>query len=141
MGRKLRQRNISAADPRHGRPFTGWIDLGYRWRTDVGGSLDTYRSIVNLGEGPKFIGSDFTWTNPARGWMERLHVRAANWGGDPYGTLRVDAYKSRAYDLQGDYRDLAYFNVLPSFADPLLSRGITLDEQAFDTRRRDVELM
>ena len=33
--------------------FTGWIDLGYRWRTDVGGSLDTYRSFVNLGSGPK----------------------------------------------------------------------------------------
>ena len=116
-------------------PLTGWIDIGYRWYSDVGGSFDTYRSIVNLGEGPKFIGSEFTWTNPARRWMERLHVRAANWGGDPYGTLHVDAYKSHAYDFRGDYRDFAYFNFLPSFADPLLSRGITLNEQSFDTRR------
>ena len=31
---------------------------------------------------------------------------------------------------------MAYFNFLPSFADPLLARGITLNEQSFDTRRR-----
>ena len=29
----------------------------------------------------------------------------------------------------------AYFNFLPSYADPLLSRGIILNEQSFDTRR------
>ena len=28
--------------------LTGSIDVGYRWRTDVGGNFDTYRSIVNL---------------------------------------------------------------------------------------------
>ncbi len=121
--------------PAADRPLTGWIDLGYRWRTDIGGSADTYRSIVNLGEGPKLIGSEFTWAPTNRRWIERVNVRAANWGGDPYGTLHVDAFKSRAYDFRGDYRDIAYFNFLPSFADPLLARGITLNEQSFDTRR------
>ncbi len=40
--------------------LTGYIDLGYRWLTGVGGSFDTYRSIVNLGSGPKLLGTDFT---------------------------------------------------------------------------------
>src|SRR5215469_2839095 len=39
---------------------TGFIELGYRWRTDVGGSKETYRSIVNLGSGLKLIGTEFT---------------------------------------------------------------------------------
>jgi hypothetical protein len=30
---------------------------------------------------------------------------------------------------------MAYFNNLPSYADPLLTRGIILDQQSFDTRR------
>src|SRR6185312_8232671 len=40
--------------------FSGWIDFGYRWRTDVAGNFDAYRSIVNLGSGPKLIGTEFT---------------------------------------------------------------------------------
>uniref|UniRef100_UPI0015D779F7 hypothetical protein n=1 Tax=Nevskia soli TaxID=418856 RepID=UPI0015D779F7 len=44
--------------------LTGSIDLGYRWQTGVGGSFDTYRSIVDLGSGPKLVGADFTITDP-----------------------------------------------------------------------------
>ena len=46
--------------------MTGYIDLGYRWQTGVGGSLDTYRSIVNLGAGPKVLGADFSLTTGVR---------------------------------------------------------------------------
>ena len=38
-----------AEEPKTG----GSVDLGYRWNSSVSGSLDTYRSIVNLGEGPR----------------------------------------------------------------------------------------
>ena len=31
--------------------LSGSIDLGYRWRTGVAGSFESYRSIVNLGSG------------------------------------------------------------------------------------------
>jgi hypothetical protein len=48
----------------------------------------------------------------------------------------VEAKKSGVYDFNADYRDFAYFNFLPSYADPLLSQGIVLDEQSFDTRRK-----
>jgi len=116
--------------------LTGWIDLGYRWSTGVGGSLDTYRSIINLGSGPKFLGTDFTLTDPTHKWFDTIQVRADSWGDEPSSTVHVDAKKSGVYDFNADYRDFAYFNFLPSYADPLLSQGIVLDEQSFDTRRK-----
>jgi len=116
--------------------FTGWIDLGYRWVSDTGGSFDTYRSFVNLGSGPKLLGTEFTLTDPRRRLFDRLHVRAYNLGGDPYQTVHVDAEKFKLYQFSADYRNIAYFDYLPSYADPLLSRGIVLNEQAYDTRRK-----
>ena len=116
--------------------LTGSIDVGYRWRTDVGGSFNTYRSIVNLGSGPKLLGADFTLTDPQHRAFDQIRVRANSWGDDPYQTVHLDAKKSKLYDFSADYRDIAYFNFLPSYADPLLSRGIVLNEQSFDTRRR-----
>jgi hypothetical protein len=110
--------------------------VGYRWRTGVGGSLDTYRSIINLGSGPKLLGADFTLTDPKHRAFDQIRVRANGWGDDPYQTVHLDAKKSKLYDFSADYRDMAYFNFLPSYADPLLARGIVLNEQSFDTRRR-----
>jgi hypothetical protein len=114
---------------------SGSIDLGYRWQTGIGGSEAAYRSIVNLGSGPKLLGTEFTITDPKSRFFDRVNVRAYDWGDDPYGTLHADASKARFYDLRFDYRDIAYYNYLPSYADPLLARGIVLNEQAFDTRR------
>ena len=115
--------------------LTGTIDVGYRWRTDVRGSFDTYRSIVNLGSGPKMLGADFTLADPKHRAFDQMRVRATSWGDDPYQTVHLDAKKSKLYDFSADYRDIAYFNFLPSYADPLLGRGIVLNEQSFDTRR------
>jgi hypothetical protein len=116
--------------------LTGSIDVGYRWRTDVGGSFNTYRSIVNLGSGPKLLGADFTLADPKHRAFDQIRVRANGWSDEPYQTVHVDAKKSKLYDFSADYRDIAYFDFLPSYADPLLSRGIVLNEQSFDTRRR-----
>lgn len=124
--------------------FTGWVEVGYRWRTHVAGSFDTYRSIVNLGSGPKLFGAEFSLIDPQKRAFDRLDVRALSWGGEPYTTFHLQARKSRYYDFAADYRNIAYFNALPSFADPLLSRGIIVNERSFDTRRRfaafDLEL-
>lgn len=125
------QTPVPSAEP----SISGWVDFGYRWRTSVNGSLETYRSIVDLGSGPKLFGADFTLLDPKKRLFDALHVRASGWGGDPYGTLHIDAEKSKKYRFDADYRDLSYFNNLPSYADPLLTRGIMLDEQSFDTRR------
>jgi hypothetical protein len=115
--------------------FTGSVDLGYSWLTGVGGSFDAYRSIVDLGSGPKLLGTEFTVTDPKHRAFDQIRVRAYDWGDQPYSTFHLDAKKKGWYDFNADYRDFAYFDYLPSYADPLLGRGIALDEQSFDTRR------
>src|SRR5579885_1197885 len=124
--------------------ISGSVDFGYRWVSNVGGSLDAYRSIVNLGEGPKLTGLDFTVQDPKHRLFDRLDVRGYNWGDDPYTTAHISARKRSLYDFNFDYRNLAYFNYLPSFADPLLdtSKGIFLNERSYDLRRKmsDFEL-
>lgn len=120
--------------------LTGWVDLGYRWFTGVGGSLDTYRSIINLGSGPKLLGADVTLADPKHRWFDTIQVRATAWGDEPSESVHVEAKKAGVYDFNADYRDFAYFNFLPSYADPLLNplinQGFVLDEQSFDTRRK-----
>jgi hypothetical protein len=116
--------------------LTGWIDLGYRWGTGVGGSFDTYRSIINLGSGPKFLGADFTLADPKHRWFDTIQVRADSWGDEPSSSVHVEAKKSGEYVFNADYRDFAYFDFLPSYADPLVGTGVVLDEQSFDTRRK-----
>ncbi len=116
--------------------ISGSVDIGYRWRTDPAGSFNSYRSIVDLGSGPKLLGTEFTIQDPKHRLFDRIEARAYNWGDDPYTTLHVNARKLRLYDFNADYRNIAYFNNLPSFADPLLSRGIVLNERSFDIRRR-----
>ncbi len=116
--------------------LSGSVDIGYRWRSDPGGSFDAYRSIVNLGSGVKLLSTELTVLDPKRRLFDRLDVRAYNFGDDPYSTFHLDARKAKRYDLRVDYRNIAYFNFLPSYANPLLARGITLNEQSFDTHRR-----
>jgi hypothetical protein len=115
---------------------TGFMELGYRWRTGVAGSMDAYRSVVDLGSGPKLLRTEFSFEDPKHRLFDRIDARAYNWGDDPYSTLNITARKERLYDFSADYRNMAYFNFLPSFADPLLSRGILLNERSFDIRRR-----
>jgi hypothetical protein len=114
--------------------LTGSVDFGYRWVTDAG-NFQAYRSVVNLGEGPKLTGMDFTILDPKKRLFDRLDARAYGWGGDPYSTAHVDARKQGVYDFSFDYRNIAYFNALPSYSNPLAPAGF--DEQAFDTRRRN----
>jgi hypothetical protein len=117
--------------------LTGYIDLGYRWLTGVGGSFDTYRSIVNLGSGPKLLGADFTIRNSSHRYFDRMDIRADDWGGEPYSTIHADVKKAKLYDFSADYRNIAYYSNLPAFADPMLATtGVILNEQALDTRQR-----
>jgi hypothetical protein len=115
--------------------LTGEIDFGYRFRTDVLGSLATYRSVVNLPEGPRVFGVSFTLLDPKKRLFDRLDVRSYNWG-DPNNTAHVDAVKRGIYDFRFDYRNIAYFNALPSFANSLAPAGF--NEQSFDMRRRNL---
>ena len=117
--------------------LSGFLDIGYRWRTGVAGSFETYRSIVNLGAGPKLLSTEFVIRDKKRRLFDRMEVRAYDWGGDPYSTLHVNLFKENSYQLITDYRNLAYFDNMPSFADPSLATGgMILDQQSFDSHRK-----
>ncbi len=80
--------------------ITGSFDFGYRWVSDVRGSLPTYRSVVNLGSGPKLTGLDFTILDPKHRWFDRLDARANAWGGDPYNTAHLEVRKKNILRAQ-----------------------------------------
>ena len=122
--------------------LTGSVDVGYRWFSGAGGSLDTYRSVVDFGSGVRLLGLDLSLESAAKKYFDRINVRGAGWGGDPYNTAHVDAVRHDWYNFTFDYRNIAYFNFMPSFADPTIGNGIFLNQQAFDTHRRmmDFEL-
>ena len=114
--------------------INGSVDFGYRWVTDVGGNFQQYRSVVNLGEGPKLFGFDLTLQDPKKRLYDSLTLRGMGFGGDPYTTAHVDAQKMKLYEFRADYRNIAYFNAIPSFANPNAPAGF--NERSFDTRRR-----
>jgi len=114
--------------------LTGSIDLGFRWVSGIGGSVPTYRSVVNLRQDFELFGLDFTIQDPRKRWFDRLDARGYGWGGEPYNTAHVDASKSGIYDFTFDYRNIAYFNAMPSFANPFAPAGF--NQQSFDTRQR-----
>ena len=116
--------------------ISGSVEVGERWVSEVGGNFAAYRSVVNLGSGPKLLGLDLSLRDPAHRLFDKVTVRANSWGGDPYNTVRVDAKKDRLYDFTFDYRNIAYFNALPSFADPTVAQGVLFNQQSFDIRRR-----
>jgi hypothetical protein len=113
----------------------GYIDFGYRWVTEVSGSFDQYRSVVNLGEGPKLFGVDLSFQDPKKRLFDRMDVQAFGWGGDPYNTARLKARKQKRYDLNFDYRNLNYFRNVQSYANPLTPIGFSARQ--FDTHRRN----
>ena len=116
--------------------FTGSVDVGYRWLSNVNGNFPEYRSVVNLGKGPKLNGLDFTFTDPKHRLFDRMEGSALGWGGDPYNTARLNARKQGVYDFTFDYRNIAYFNAVPSYANPAAPLGF--NEQSFDTHRRSM---
>ena len=108
----------------------GSVELGYRAVSGQGGSIDAYRSVVNLGQGPKLFHLDFSAPRPKGKWFDRLSLRADSWGGEPYNTTSFEMGRATLYRLTASYRNLAQFNRLPSFA---------LGQQALDVKRRDGE--
>ena len=115
--------------------LTGSFDFGYRWVGDIRGNPQQYRTVVNLGEGPKLTGLDFTLTDPKHRLFDRMDARADGWGGDPNSTAHLQMVRRNLYDLRADYRNIAYFNAMPSFANPFAPAGF--NERSFDTRRRN----
>ncbi|MCS7023921.1 MAG: hypothetical protein NZV14_03920 [Bryobacteraceae bacterium] len=120
--------------------FRSEIEVGVRWIQAVNGHYDTYRSIVNLGEGPRLTAWDMRYDPPGLGFLKRAEFQGAGWGGDPASWLRFRAEEPRSYRFTADHRSTAYFNAMPSFANPQLARGILANQRSFDIARRFTEL-
>lgn len=120
------------------------VEIGYRWASDVSGNQDVYRSMVNLGSGPKLLRSNFSLrSNYGAGTLfDRMDVSANSWGGDPYNTLRINVGLSDKYEFRANYRNLNYYNYLPQYSNPLLARGILFGQHSLNVtyRSSDFEL-
>ena len=130
-----------ASAPIFGMETTGTLDVGYRWTAGLQGSQDLYRTLVNLGEGPRLLGANLTMNRPlgTGKYLDRLQLNASAWGGDPYNTFRLFAEKTGTYQFSFDYRKVDYYNFIPSFANPLLGQGILLGQHSFDSTRRTMD--
>ncbi len=135
---KSAEKPAEGAEPE--KPFTASFEVGARWNAGVGGNLDTYRSMVNLGEGPRLLNWEMRLNKSAFSGVEKAHFRGSGWGGDPSSWLQFSMEQSKWYRLTLDHRTTAYFSALPSFANPQLQRGILFSQRSFDTTRRFTEV-
>lgn len=124
------------------RTVYGSIDVGARWVSTPGGDFNTYRSIVNLGEGVRMNNLDFNFEQPGFKLFDTMRLQANDWGGDPYNTARFDLSKEGKYRFLGTYSNIAYFNYLPSFANverTSLGKPAFFTQRAFDTAVRNFD--
>jgi hypothetical protein len=96
------------------------ITFGYRF-TDITGSSDEYRSQINDREGillrnVTFATADF---GGATGLVDHFRFDASDLGVGPAGALRLEAGRSRLYNLRFSYRRAESFSALNDFANPL----------------------
>ncbi|MBX9601189.1 MAG: hypothetical protein K2X35_09295 [Bryobacteraceae bacterium] len=130
-----------AAKPAAGADYTidGEFDVRFRWLSDLKGNENVYRSVVNLGEGVRLFNGAVRYSAPDSKVLDQLNIFANGWGGDPWTNTRVDGRRNGVYEFNIDYRNVAYFNNLPIFANPLLGNGVLFSQRAFDTRLRQVD--
>jgi hypothetical protein len=118
------------------------VEVGYRWVSDVSGNEDVYRSMVNLGAGPKLLRSNLSLrSNYGSGKLfDRLDLSFNNWGGDPYNTMHLNVGRADLYEFRADYRNMNYYNFLPVYANPLLSAGKLFGQHSLDVSYRTTNL-
>src|SRR5258708_12710913 len=94
------------APPATEQNVNGSIEFGYRFIPSVNGSFNTYRSVVNRGEGPKLFGADATILNPNRRFFDRLDLHLTSIGADPYDTAKLAVFRPNPYRLTFDSRNI-----------------------------------
>jgi len=60
----------------------------------------------------------------------------SSWGGDPYNTIRLRLERHHRYRFDFNYWRMAYVNLLPTFANPLLEQGVLINQHSFNQSRR-----
>lgn len=116
---------LSFDDP----PLRVETEFGYRAFPLLKGNFPTYRSLVNLGEGPRLLNGTVTYEGKTRLMLTGSGL------GDPFHTLRASAFREGLYEVTVQSRSFLYYNFLPSFANALLDRGILTPQRAYDVNR------
>jgi hypothetical protein len=135
---------VQAADPPKEQPkeeqatkaetaLTVEGDVGYRVLPLLKGNFNTYRSLVNLGEGPRLLNANVIYDGKTR------FVVSGSGLGDPFHTAKVSAFREGLYEATFTSRAFLYYNYLPSFGNALLDRGVLLPQRAYDINRNWME--
>lgn len=86
------------------------FELGYRYHT-VGGNEDSYRSMVNFGNGIRLLGSSLS-VNSLEGngrFFDQLQLDTQGLGNDPYQNALFRVEKNRLYRYDLSWRSNAYY--------------------------------
>jgi hypothetical protein len=118
--------------------YKATLDFGYRWNANFKGSEDLYRSHLDYGEGPKLFSGAFLLSAPqgSNKLFDRFELRLNSWGGEPHNSASLRASKAGVYELRFDYRNIHYFNSVPSFANPFFGSGNLASQHRFDISQR-----
>jgi hypothetical protein len=87
------------------------LEIGYRWRV-AGGSVDTYRSDVNYGDGIRLLATNLS-VNSKEGhgkWFDEILLSTSGLGNDPYQSATLRIQKNRLYRYDMLWREDDYFN-------------------------------
>ncbi len=126
------QVSLPGAEP----ALSGTARVGYRWQ-DMAGNEDLYRSLIDLGEGPKLIDLSLDYRATATknaGLPDFFNVRSSSWGGEPASTFSAEVGRTGVYRSRLTYRRFNYFNSLSSFANPAVS-GLGSSQHTLDVAR------
>lgn len=120
------------------------FDLEVGWRfTDVEGNEDLYRTQVNEREG--FLVRSFTlvtndFNGKHSGALDHFRIDAADLGVGPWGSFRLEAGKTGAYNLRVGYRAMDAYSAHPWFANPRYSQGIVPGQHTYDRDRTMIDI-
>ncbi len=87
------------------------FEIGYRWRL-ADGSVDTYRSDVNYGDGIRLLATNLS-INSKEGhgrWFDEILLSTSGLGNDPYQTASLRVQKNGLYRYDMLWREDDYYN-------------------------------
>ena len=101
---------LAAQDKDAEKALTGSFSFGYR-AVDQSGAANMYRQHVNLDKGMRLFNFDLSYiaSGDLKKLFDRIDVRAANLGGDPYESFGLSVQKFGTYKFQYDHRKSTYF--------------------------------
>lgn len=103
------------------------LELGYRWLNQSGNDA-MYRTQINERSG--FLIRSLSYATPD------VRIDATDLGVGPSGSFRLESDRQGLYKFRLGYRSNNSFSALPTFANPLVSRGVFLSQHTYDRTRR-----